>query len=33
VAALTAARVLAMGIFPGGLYNLALNAVKIFPGL
>jgi hypothetical protein len=31
--ALTAAGVLAIGIFPGGLYNLAMTAVKIFPGL
>ena len=30
---LTAAGVLAIGIFPGSLYNLAMNAVKIFPGL
>ena len=33
VVALTAAGVLAIGIFPGCLYNLAMNAVKIFPGL
>ena len=33
VVALTAAGVLAIGIFPGSLYNLAMNAVKIFPGL
>jgi hypothetical protein len=25
--------VLWFGIFPGGLYNLAVNAVKVFPGL
>jgi NADH-quinone oxidoreductase subunit N len=33
VVALTAAGVLAIGIFPGSLYNLAMSAVKIFPGL
>jgi NADH-quinone oxidoreductase subunit N len=33
VVAITAAGVLFIGIFPGGLYNLALNAVKIFPGM
>ncbi|MGA9756145.1 MAG: NADH-quinone oxidoreductase subunit N [Desulfobaccales bacterium] len=33
VVAVTAAGVLAIGIFPGCLYNLAMNAVKIFPGL
>ena len=33
VVALTAAGVLAIGIFPGCLYNLAMSAVKIFPGL
>jgi NADH-quinone oxidoreductase subunit N len=33
VVAVTAAGVLLIGIFPGGLYNLAMNAVKIFPGL
>ena len=30
---LTAVGVLAIGIFPGFLYNLAVNSVKIFPGL
>jgi NADH-quinone oxidoreductase subunit N len=33
VVALTAAGVLGIGIFPGSLYNLAMSAVKIFPGL
>jgi NADH-quinone oxidoreductase subunit N len=33
VVAVTAAGVLLIGIFPGCLYNLAMNAVKIFPGL
>jgi hypothetical protein len=33
VVALTAAGVLLIGIFPGFLYTLALNSVKIFPGL
>jgi NADH-quinone oxidoreductase subunit N len=33
VVAVTAAGVLLIGIFPGGLYNLALTAVKIFPGM
>jgi NADH-quinone oxidoreductase subunit N len=33
VVAVTAAGVLLIGIFPGGLYNLAVNAVKIFPGM
>ncbi len=33
VLAATAAGVLLMGIFPGFLYALAVNAVKIFPGL
>jgi NADH-quinone oxidoreductase subunit N len=33
VLAATAAGVLLIGIFPGSLYNLAVNAVKIFPGL
>jgi NADH-quinone oxidoreductase subunit N len=33
VVAVTAVGVLLIGIFPGGLYNLAMNAVKIFPGL
>jgi NADH-quinone oxidoreductase subunit N len=30
---LTAAGVVLIGVFPGFLYNLALNSVKIFPGL
>jgi NADH-quinone oxidoreductase subunit N len=30
---LTAVGVLLIGIFPGFLYNLAMNSVKIFPGL
>ncbi len=30
---ITAAGVLLIGIFPGFIYNLALNSVKIFPGL
>jgi NADH-quinone oxidoreductase subunit N len=33
VVAVTAAGVLLIGIFPGGLYNLAVTAVKIFPGM
>jgi NADH-quinone oxidoreductase subunit N len=33
VVALTAAGVLFIGIFPGFIYNLGMNAVKIFPGL
>jgi len=33
VLAATAAGVLLIGIFPGSLYDLAVNAVKIFPGL
>jgi NADH-quinone oxidoreductase subunit N len=33
VVAVTAAGVLLIGIFPGFLYNLAVNSVKIFPGL
>jgi NADH-quinone oxidoreductase subunit N len=33
VVAFTALGVLLIGIFPGSLYNLAVNAVKIFPGL
>jgi NADH-quinone oxidoreductase subunit N len=33
VVALTALGVLWIGIFPGFLYNLAVNSVKIFPGL
>ncbi len=33
VVAVTAVGVLLIGIFPGGLYNLAVNAVKIFPGM
>lgn len=33
VVAITAGGVLLIGIFPGGLYNLAVSAVKIFPGL
>ncbi len=33
VVALTALAVLWIGIFPGFLYNLAVNSVKIFPGL
>jgi NADH-quinone oxidoreductase subunit N len=33
VLAATAAGVLLIGIFPGSLYDLAMNAVKIFPGL
>jgi NADH-quinone oxidoreductase subunit N len=33
VVALTAAGVLLIGIFPGFLYDLGVNAVKIFPGL
>ena len=33
VVAVTAAGVLLIGIFPGAIYNLAMNAVKIFPGL
>jgi hypothetical protein len=33
VVAITAAGVLLIGIFPGGLYNLAVTAVKIFPGM
>ena len=33
VLAVTAAGVLLIGIFPGSLYDLAMNAVKIFPGL
>ncbi len=33
VLAVTAFGVLWIGIFPGFLYNLALNAVKIFPGM
>jgi NADH-quinone oxidoreductase subunit N len=33
VVALTAAGVLFIGIFPGFIYNLAMNSVKIFPGL
>jgi hypothetical protein len=31
--AVTAFGVLWFGSFPGGLYNPAMNAVKIFPGL
>jgi len=31
--AVTAFVVLWFGIFPGGPYNLAMNSVKIFPGL
>ncbi|MFZ5453693.1 MAG: NADH-quinone oxidoreductase subunit N [Thermodesulfobacteriota bacterium] len=30
---LTAAGVLLIGVFPGFLYNMAMNSVKIFPGL
>jgi NADH-quinone oxidoreductase subunit N len=30
---LTAAGVVLIGVFPGFLYNLAMNSVKIFPGL
>jgi len=33
VVAVTAAGVLLIGIFPGFLYNLAVNSIKIFPGL
>jgi NADH-quinone oxidoreductase subunit N len=33
VLAITAFGVLWFGIFPGFLYNLAVNSVKIFPGL
>jgi NADH-quinone oxidoreductase subunit N len=33
VVAATALGVLWIGIFPGFLYNLAVNSVKIFPGL
>ena len=33
VLAVTAAGVMLIGIFPGSLYELAMNAVKIFPGL
>jgi NADH-quinone oxidoreductase subunit N len=33
VLATTAAGVMLIGIFPGRLYDLAMNAVKIFPGL
>jgi NADH-quinone oxidoreductase subunit N len=33
VVAVTALGVLLIGIFPGSLYDLAVNAVKIFPGL
>jgi hypothetical protein len=33
VVAATAVGVLLIGIFPGFLYNLAVNSVKIFPGL
>jgi NADH-quinone oxidoreductase subunit N len=33
VVAITAAGVLLIGIFPGALYNLAVTAVKIFPGM
>ncbi len=33
VLVVTAVGVLLIGIFPGFLYNLALNSVKIFPGL
>ncbi len=29
----TAGGVLLIGIFPGYLYDLAVNSVKIFPGL
>jgi len=30
---ITAAGVLLIGVFPGFIYNLAMNSVKIFPGL
>jgi hypothetical protein len=33
VLATTAVGVLLIGIFPGCLYDMAMNAVKIFPGL
>jgi len=33
VLAVTAFGVLWSSVFPGGLYNLAMKAVKIFPGL
>ena len=33
VLAVTAVGVMLIGIFPGCLYDLAMNAVKIFPGL
>jgi NADH-quinone oxidoreductase subunit N len=33
VLAITAAGVVLVGMFPGCLYDLAMNAVKIFPGL
>jgi hypothetical protein len=33
VLAATAVGVMLIGIFPGALYDLAMNAVKIFPGL
>jgi NADH-quinone oxidoreductase subunit N len=33
VLAATAVGVMLIGIFPGCLYDLAVNAVKIFPGL
>ena len=31
--ALTAVATLAIGIFPGFFYDMAVNSVKIFPGL
>jgi len=30
---ITAAGVLYLGIFPGGIYNLAMNSMKIFASL
>jgi NADH-quinone oxidoreductase subunit N len=33
VLAATAVGVMLIGVFPGSLYDLAMNAVKIFPGL